>query len=409
MSASHNKVLDMNQEAVDRKILKKAEEYRKKKSMVSYKFQRVKNAPVDEVKFLTPIYKDIPILAFQVTYAMMNGLKVSVVGSDEVKLVVDKLREYLPIKKEDLIFVHEGEKLSLGNSISRGANALEMDSKDFFWFVPLDMPFHYDFASFVLDKDIKNHAMILDFNAKERVFENIPELFPRNYYLRMKYGGKTYSIKEPNIVGFSAGISSRLSSAADEAYAHRQSGAFGPKQLGLMTMNNIAKHLLFFFEKMEIEGAFDLSSFAGWFVMPRLTKSAKPLFKSETAEKLGYFINMAHVRCKAEHQDPFRVKDIDAWHDLWFYCLAVKENKGIQGIVPYAGLIEGFNDVMQTIKSDIGILKDFPRYANERADALKLGRPFNSNGELIVGPSYGEKIEETVEYLHNRLKKEGNF
>lgn len=397
MSASHNRT-NKSQREVDKEIIKSAEEYRKRGAeCISYKFKRVEEAPVDELKFLMPIYKDIPVLAFQITYAVMQGIKVAVVGSNEVGMVVDALKDYLPIQKENLIFVHEGEKLSLGNSIKRGARALNLKKNDFFWFVPLDMPFFYNYMDMLYDEDIRYNAVVADFNAKEKVFEDIPELFPRNYYWIMIDNGNKYTIKEPAVFGFSKNMD--LFHIANEVYDKRESGKFGAKNVFALVFKNILKHPLATAERLTMPDLIDiLKAF-----LQRVFKCKRTSFYSTTAEHFGYFLNMAPIKCKAEHRDPFRIKDIDAWHDLWYYALAIKKNNGLEGIVPYAQLLEGFDEVMQKIKNDIGVLRNFPEYANQRAKALRMEKLPFAKGELAVEPAKGENLEATIQALHKQM------
>jgi len=398
MSASHNKTRKPQQK-VDNDIIKSAEAYRKRGApCISYKFQRVKNSPVDELKFLMPIHKDIPVLAFQVTYAVMQGIKTAVVGSNEVGMVVDALRRYLGVPNENLVFVHEGEKLSLGNSIKRGARALDLEKNDFFWFVPLDMPFFYNYMDMLYDEDIRHNAIVADFNARERVFENCMELFPRNYYWKIKDGTQTYNVKEPAVFGFSSEID--IFELANEAYQRRQSGGFGAAQVFVMALKNMLKHPYTLVDKM---GAVEWIDFATALMQKVTGRNAS--FYSNTAEQFGFFFDMAPIRCKAQHQDPFRVKDIDAWHDLWYYALAIRQNHGLEGIVPYAEQLEGFNEIMQRIKNDIGVLRDFPEYANQRAKALRTERLPFSAGELIAEPAPGEHLQATVEALYRQMEK----
>ncbi|MBI5388860.1 hypothetical protein HZB01_00605 [Candidatus Woesearchaeota archaeon] len=463
LGASHN-ISDLTQDKVDEKIRASAEDYRAKGDMVSYKYERVRTSKNDELKFLASL-DGIPLLCYQLTSLLMQGVKVAVVGSSEVGLIVQEQVDYLGVSKENVVFVHEGKSTSFGNTLSRGTAALRkdlrMEPKDSFYFIPADLPFFFNTVPLFFDKDMKDAKMLLDFNAREQMFPDGKELFPRNYYWRFKDNSKRYAIKEPGAFGFSASLHiEKMQSFFDGMYANRQAGALG---WGAIIKKGI--------ERILGEKTHDVSRGQEWktlmkkgyaylasagsmlaspefyhttatlatlgvnfgvkaaynsmvtaqramngaksfkrkdmdyasHVLHSYTSNIPPGFDRRSIDYVGPLLFGGPVIAKAEHHDPFRVKDVDAWHDLWYYANIIKENGGLDGIYPYAKLLEGFKERVQSIQHQIGILQDFPAYANMRAEKLGMPQPFNAKGELIIGPAEGEDIQESIRVLRKAV------
>ncbi|MBI5390093.1 hypothetical protein HZB02_01255 [Candidatus Woesearchaeota archaeon] len=398
MSASHN-ITQKPQRQVDEGIIASAEKYRSRGDMVSYKFQRVAGAQIDELKFLMPLWKDVPLLAHQVISAITHDLTVSVVGSKDVGLVVGAIQDYFKLNDRRLRFVDEGQQTSLANSLTRGRDALDLSDNHFFYFVPLDLPFFFRLRPMLDDEDAAHHIAVVDVNARERIFTGAGELFPRNYYWDLITsngdGEVTYSIKEPNPIGFSGSIAfDRFFRTIDHMYAHRQGGDFGIDALIQHITRNMVQHPVQALRSISSGGARQLNDLYAWWKQgKRLTLHAEQL------EQLGYFLQMAPIRIKAEHQDPFRLKDVDAWHDLFDYALVIRYNGGLQGIHAHATLIEGFQRPMESLKKEIPLLRNFPAYANERARQLGMPLPYGKHQQLIAQPSCGTDIPGTVALL----------
>ena len=419
MSASHDK--SESREEADEVIIKQARKYIKKKSpFVSFKFRRAKNDQVDENKFLIPL-NGVPVLAFQMINALASQVNVAVVGSEEVGLVVKKMKECFPEYSSRLAFAPEGDSLSLANSIKQGIaaarNSFGMCRGDFFYFVPLDLPFFYNIHDLLHDRDIHRYGCILDLNSREVVFDgNTPELFVRNYWFNLESkDGSVVHFKEPNVYGFSQDLDFRV---VDEFYRTRNSGDLRFKDIIRMVMPNIIQDMKIDYKRvLHAIGLLLAQSLKSG--LYKIGRRDSIRFTKDFMESVGYYIFNSPLLIKAEHKDPFRIRDIDAWQDLWYYRFILEKAKkqnpdsrfnGLETIYPHAEKIEQFSQAMRDIKGRIGLLSvDFAKYVNERYKALsilltcdELRVPFTSSGRFIDDPAFGDRIEDSVEVLRQQ-------
>lgn len=377
----------------------------------SLKFQRSEDG-IDENKFLMPFCRQlkVPVMVPQVLNALENGLNVTVAGSTDIGVVVNFIKDIFPEYKPRLAWAHEGRyNLSLANSITRGiaeAKRNGLGNDEHFWWVPLDVPFFHAVQGMVTDKDALRYKCVVDFNSKEVIFGDKPELFPRNYYHKLqKTDGTVVSFKESNAYALSADLDFGF---VNKLYSNRHAGSMGP---GFVARNLVPRIIRDIFSDGGLER---LALMMRPLVsnLPKLRKSAGRIVYVQTLESLGYPVFYTPIKVKAEHTDPFRMKDIDAWHDLWFYHHLVDHAeqkygslaRGLDAIHPMGERIIYFNERAGALAKGIPVLGNFAEYAYQRfrtfrGYGLEVPMPIDLDGNLLVGPAPGEMIGESVNLL----------
>jgi hypothetical protein len=398
ISASHN--IHATQAQANRLILAKAhEDIAAQKTCVSYNFRRAADAKIDENKALMPIYGKVPMLAHKIIHRIKQDLDVIVIGSNEVRTVVESLQEFLDVDTTRLRYVNE--QRSLGQNMSAGARA----AGGAYCFEAADTPLSYDISDVLKDSDIEDNLMVADLNARQRIFGETPEFFPRNYYWEVSNGsGEAVSAKEPNVWTVSEKFPFEI---IDEFYKTRQGGRLGIPLVMKLFGWNLLKNM----HKYSKEVYYDLAG-GLWRSVNKLVGRRLPLhFHTQTVSDLSQALFDRPMKMKATHTDPFRLKDVDAWHDLWFYHHVISQAKheygdsGLEKIIPHADIIQSYDDHIRGTGLDqsIGVLRDFEAYACERSLELGMPAPFN-DGRLCAPPAHGERIDQALTYLMKKKK-----
>ncbi len=406
ISASHD--IYKSRSKVDKDTIDGAEAYRREGlSCISYKFRRAADDDIDENKALMPAYRDVPLVAHNIIARIRQGFTVAVVGSAEVKLVVDGLRDYLGVTEDRLKYVPEGK--SYAENVKKGRKALGLKKGQRYLFEPADVILDEDVSDLCADPDVAEYDCVANFNGQESAFSDTTEFFPRNYNFDFTdLDGIMQPTKECNKMVFSKRFPLWILNAL---YRNREKGRLNI--LPLLTLGG-AKfltryHSLSQHTKEVIR--YNRQSLA----LRKEGIQRKFSFSAATAKEIMQAIFNRKLLIKADHKEPFRIKDIDAWHDLWYYQHIFDEVKqrypdssldGLEHISRYAEDLVNFNERMQKIKGQIGVLKDFRGYANKRASDLQMEQqPFNKDGTLAIPPAKGEDIGASVDYLIQRKKK----
>ena len=403
-SASHN-VSKKKQEKIDKKTIKSANRYRRKGLMPSYKFERVYGSQIDENKFLMPLYDKLNSIAFQLIPFAFQDTKISVVGSSTVatyvNLIKDYLNQYHGISEEKIINVHEGptDKLSLKNSIKNGSDVLKPIDK--FAFIPSDVPLisiddvikEYD------EFDHNNDLVKLNLNAKEKIFLRKP-FFSRNYYQYILENNKLYGVKEPNVYYFSDRFDNW--DVINVLYSKRELG-----KLKDFIIDEVSS--------LSVKDIFEISLDC-FQIFYRTLYHEKLVGTISQVESLGNkFLKKEGVRFAIDHTDPFRLKDIDAWHDLMYYRsifskLDEKYN-GLNSIYKpeIANALLGFNDYLKSKRKlffdTIPIVYNFNNYMAKRALELEI-KEYVKGNRFVETKRDDEEIGMSIAYLIERNKRE---
>ncbi|MBI4738666.1 hypothetical protein HY772_03755 [Candidatus Woesearchaeota archaeon] len=403
ISASHDR--EKSPQIADEKILRKAQDDQKhNKDCISYNFRRAHGQDRDENKFLMPLYRDVPVLVFTVMPAVAYDCNVAVVGSDEVKTVVDALNDHLKHwKKRPIHFTHEGDKTSLPRSILAGAQALSIDDKTPFLFVAGDLPFFSRYLPLLYHQRARDHVGVYTVNAKQYMFPDGDVFIPRNFYhVLVDDRGNKVDWKESNTPILTRDIPF-LQEVATELYADRQGGSIGVRQfIPLLFRQKTLSDFLHLPLSVIAEGFL----YALTEILHRRGSKRKPCISHSAFEQIASVV-MGGPFAIEFGDDVWRMKDIDAWHDLFFYQHMIHEAKktcaterdGLDAILNDAYVISSFNGPMQEVKNSIGVLKDFVQYANQRAESQGRERPYDCYGHLRVKPASGENVQKALEHL----------
>jgi hypothetical protein len=206
ISFSHNRY--ESRSLADKFALEKARrEIAQKKKGVSHLILRAEDDAIDRLKFLFPV-RGIPIMCYALGNLLVSSLKeIVVVGSTEVKIILEHFLDVVDTRGKKVMFVHEDpDNLMLINTMILGRNQLSLAANELVLFQPGDLPFMYDLESVVRDKDLKNHNLILWLNSRQAMFPHFKEnpkseFVGRNYHYRViaERAKQLHDVKEPNV------------------------------------------------------------------------------------------------------------------------------------------------------------------------------------------------------------------
>ncbi len=157
--------------ALEKVVLKLVDDIVHERKCISTNLLR-SNDGIDDLKFLYPVMDNLPILAFPIVTAIETGCKVTVVGSTEVGALCSIIQEELKVK--NLQFIHEGENLSLLNTLLKISDA----HNGMISFSTGDL-LRFDHYSDLIDPSSKDSDFVYTMNVKQR----LPTITHRNYYL----------------------------------------------------------------------------------------------------------------------------------------------------------------------------------------------------------------------------------
>jgi hypothetical protein len=389
---------------------------------------------IDDLKGLYPIYDHTPMIVFVILNALEYNVPVAIVGSKEIKLIVEVIKDKLKDKGDLLLFEHEGLNPSVSKTKSKLVKKHNLEKNEVMLFLPIDLPFCYGLYQFL--KEVKEYDFVYYLNALEKVFNGI-RLFNRNYYDVVKDSdGKILHIKEANIMSYKGSAFPHLLPLFDTLYEKRKGGAYllgftatvfpkiaqyplkGPKHLFHVLSYYLSKKL-----------GFNSHSIA--YSINQLDDLANLLINDND------IINRAKIKF---HDDPFAVRDGDALHDIVYFRL-VSENivkkygkDGLQYVFPYGKLLPELNNEIKEIKNNIAILADFPEFCQEKNSRLnklleyrlkhdsrvisikdkekreeiqkyRILPIFDAKGNFIAKPFPGDNIEATINFMMNVYMK----
>ena len=206
ISFSHN--CYESRSLADKFALEKARrEIAQKKKGVSHLILRAEGDAIDRLKFLF-LVRGIPIMCYALGNLLMSSLKeIVVVGSAEVKIILEHFLDVIDTRGKKVTFVHEDpDNLMLINTMILGRNQLALAANELVLFQPGDLPFMYDLEGVLRDKDLKHHNLILWLNSRQSMFPNFlenpdSEFVARNYHYRVivEKTHQLHDVKEPNV------------------------------------------------------------------------------------------------------------------------------------------------------------------------------------------------------------------
>jgi hypothetical protein len=170
ISFSHNKY--SSRKEADALSLTKAErEIADGKNGISHLILRAENDDIDQLKFLFLI-RGIPIMCYALGNLLNSSLReIVVVGSEEVKKVMDRFLDIVGTCGKTIQFVLEDtQHLNLVNTMNLGRELLAPSKDELVLFQPGDLPFLYDLEKVLHLPDNKKYNMVLWLNARQQMF-----------------------------------------------------------------------------------------------------------------------------------------------------------------------------------------------------------------------------------------------
>ena len=206
VSFSHNKY-DSRKLADNLSIAKAKDEIKAGKSGISHLILRSRDDEIDRLKFLFLIH-GIPVMCYSLGNLLCSSLKeIVVVGSDEVRRVLDRFLDNVGSHGKRIHFVkEEDEHLNLVHTLKLGRNELSLSNNELVLFQPGDLPFLYDLEKVLSFKGNKNNNIVLWLNSRQKMFPELntkpaSEFIKRNYHYRILNGHDRdlHDLKEPNL------------------------------------------------------------------------------------------------------------------------------------------------------------------------------------------------------------------
>ena len=433
IGASHNRY-EQPQQEVDEEIREKAAWYRARRLMPSYKFKRIKNSclqdsqglPIDENKFIMSLRRHrrhLTSLDFLlILLALEQDTRICTVGGPKVDLHVQRANRFLGenYAKDGILFGDEGENPKLGTNIKTGKTRLGNPRK--FCFISGDIPhlhiptlFH-QYHSF----DPEKHDLWLDFNAKTRVFLGKP-FFDRNYYQKFSLNpflyyslsnrdhslldrNKAHPYKEPNAYFF--GYQFQEWDVANAIYGNHERG--GPR-IGLLLDIFKARKWTRHDFKLPVTSSLLLRDL--FYVALHYLAFGDVHSTLGTFERAAKTVTGRRVKATIDHKDPFRLKDIDAYHDLVYYMMLHEEidrRGGLKTVYSErtAQALEDFDTFLgeqpEQTKQELYLTYNTPDYLLLRARMLGIEEYIDENNNLQLQPRPDEDIDAAVTYLQKR-------
>ncbi len=407
ISFSHNKY-STRQEADTFSIEKAEREITARKNGISHLILRAENDDIDRLKFLFLI-RGIPIMCYALGNLLNSSLReIVVVGSDEVKKVMDCFLDIVGTCGKTIRFAQEDpQNLNLVHTMNLGRELLSPSRDELVLFQPGDLPFLYDLEKVLHFPDNTKYNLVLWLNSRQQMFpdfENNPksEFVKRNYHYRSLDNHKDdlQDLKEPNL--YPLNFSMMDSDIIDHLHSSRKDGQIihagiqtalqKPLRL-LKVLPYVINHLLTFRKNVNRIRPGDPYQFG----------MSRTNFHKGISRLLGTPLTTTF------HNDPAFVSDVDAledWEDfesLTHYAEKVHGQKGLEIIHPFGEALTRFCDEgMPELKTKIPMFHDFPAYLNSIYETLQMGYvPFGDDGEYI---SPNAELKE-VEFAYNWYKQ----
>ena len=406
ISFSHNKY-STRKEADTLSVSKAEREIAAGKNGVSHLILRAEDDYIDRLKFLFLI-RGIPIMCYALANLLSSSLQdIVVVGSDEVKKVMDRFIDIVGTCGKNIQFAPEDtQQLNLVNTINLGKKLLSPANDELVLFQPGDLPFLYDLEKVLRWPYNKKYNLVLWLNSRQKMFpdfKNSPdkEFVKRNYHYRTlsDHEDELLDLKEPNL--YPINLAMMDSGIIDNLHSSRKDGQIF--QAGIKTalqkplrlikvLPYFIDHLLTFRSKVNHIRSDDQYQFG----MSRkiFHKGVSQLLKTPMITTL--------------HNDPAFVSDVDAledWEDfesLTHYAEKKHGSKGLETIHPFGNFLTQFRKkAMPELQTEIPIYRDFPSYLNSIYKTLNMGYvPFDNND--YVSPSINSKKVELTYYWYKK-------
>jgi len=399
ISFSHD--LHASRLQADKKALAKAQkEITSGKKGISHLILRATDDKVDRLKFLFLIH-GIHLMCYSLANLLQSSLKeIAVVGSLEVKQVLDKFLETVDSRGKSIRFIREdSDNPSLMNTLALGKSLLTLEENELVLFQPGDLPFMYDIEKVLQDGAIQNHNVILWLNSRQKMFPRYQEnpeseFVQRNYHYRAIYRdvNEIHDIKEPNV--YPINLSVLEQDIMDRLHSQRKDG-----KILIAGLKKALSDPLRFLRLIPM-------IFYHW----RNFRSDLKKFRSNDHYKFGAHDEnfnrgtsiLLNTACTTKiHDDPAFVSDVDAledWEDFESLVEYSSRKYGVHGLVKIhpmgEDLLKFKEQAMPDLKNKVPMYKNFPAYINDLYHSLEMGYlPFAGEGDFVSKSLHSPRTE----------------
>lgn len=410
VSFSHN--CYESRSLADKVALEKARrEIAQKKKGVSHLILRAAGEDIDRLKFLFPV-GGIPIMCYALGNLLMSSLKeIVVVGSTEVKIILEHFLDVIDTRGKKVMFVHEDpDNLMLINTLILGRNELSLAANELVLFQPGDLPFMYDLEGVVRDKDLKHHNLILWLNSRQAMFPHFKEnpeseFVGRNYHYRVitEKAKQLHDVKEPNV--YPINLSAIEEDIIELLHQTRKDGKIlnaglskalrSPARM-LMLLPVLAKHFRKFDSDLKQFRLDDDFKFGAH--LKNFNQGASILLDTPFLAKFN--------------DDPAFVSDIDAledWEDFESLVHCAEERHGSNGLAtihPFGKELLRFREqAMPKLQKIIPMYADFKDYLNQLYRSMEMQYvPFDETGRYDTPNRHTPQIETAYQWYANKTQ-----
>ncbi len=399
ISFSHNKY-STRKEADALSLAKAEREIAAGKNGISHLILRAEDDDIDRLKFLFLI-RGVPIMCYALGNLLNSSLReIVVVGSEEVKKVMDRFLDIVGTCGKTIRFVREdAQHLNLVHTMNLGRELLSLSPDELVLFQPGDLPFLYDLEKVLCLPDNKKYNLVLWLNSRQTVFPDFAknpdsEFVKRNYHYRSfsENEDSLLDLKEPNL--YPINFAMMDSDIIDHLHSSRKDGQIihagiqtalqKPLRL-LKVLPYVMDHLLTFRTNVNRIRPGDRYHFG--MSRKNFHKGISRLLNTPLTTTL--------------HDDPAFVSDVDAledWEDfesLTHHAETTHGREGLETIHPFGQSLARFREEgMPQLKTEIPMYRDFPSYLNSIYETLKMGYvPFGRDNQYISPNANLKEVE----------------
>jgi hypothetical protein len=344
-------------------------------------------------------------------YALGNLLcsslkEIVVVGSDEVRQVMDRFLKTVGTCGKTIQFVKEDDRqLNLVHTLSLGREKLALAIDELVLFQPGDLPFLYDLEKVLGFQRNKNHDIILWLNSRQKMFPEFnekpdSEFVKRNYHYRILNDNERdlHDLKEPNL--YPINFSRMESEIIDYLHSSRKDGKIidAGVKMALKNPIRIFKALPYL-----VDHSFRFSS-----QVQQIRPGDKYQFGMSRKNFHKSISNLLNISITTTlHDDPSFVSDVDAledWEDFESLTHFADNQGGLEKIHPFGKELIKFRETdMPFLKEEIPMYQNFPTYLNRIYKTLGMGyEPFESNGNYISPNANAPEVAQAYQWYQKK-------
>ncbi len=405
ISFSHSKY-DSRMAADNLSIAKAKSEISAGKNGISHLILRSRDDEIDRLKFLFLIH-GIPVMCYALGNLLCSSLKeIVVVGSDEVKQVMDRFLQTVDARGKTISFVREDERhLNLVHTLSLGREKLAPETDELVLFQPGDLPFLYDLEKVLGYEENKSNDIVLWLNSRQKMFPEFNEnpdgeFVKRNYHYRILNDNEKdlHDLKEPNL--YPINFSRMESEIIDYLHSSRKDGQIINAGIKMALKNPIR---IFKALPYLIDHSFGFRS-----KVQQIRPDDKYQFGMSRKNFHRSISNLLNIPITTTlHDDPSFVSDVDAledWEDFESLTHFADNQGGLGEIHPFGKELMEFRETaMPSLKEEIPMYQNFPAYLNRIYKTLEMDyEPFDSIGNYVSPNANAPEVAQAYRWYQKK-------